>query len=140
MVGATATLNGVDDEPVPSGVVTAIGPLVAPLGTVKASWVSEVTVKATEAPLSVTAVAFVKFEPVTVIDAPTGAAVGENEEMTGGGGVTVKLDVDDALPLGVDTVIEPVTAPLGIVAVICVSDETANAEAGVPANETPIRR
>jgi hypothetical protein len=138
MVGGTATMKDVPDEPVPFGVVTAIGPLVAPLGTVKVSCVSELTVKAVGAPLSVTAVAPVKFAPVTMTDVPTVPLVGENDEITGDGGVTMKADDDVAVPPGVVTAIGPLVAPLGTVAMMRVSDETVNADAGVPAKDTDV--
>ena len=57
--------------PVPAGVVTATGPVVAPAGTVAVIWVSEVTVNvAAVVPLNFTAVAPVKPLPVMVTEAP----------------------------------------------------------------------
>jgi hypothetical protein len=70
--------------PVPFGVVTAIGPLVAPLGTVALTLVLELTVKLAEVPLNVTAVAPVKFVPMIDTLVPTGPLVGLNEVTVGG--------------------------------------------------------
>jgi hypothetical protein len=127
------------DLAVPPSVVTAIGPLAAPAGTVNESCVSKATEKETAVPFSVTPVAQVKPIPVTVTDVPTVPLAGENDEMVGGGGgATVKFEVEVAVPPGVVTAIGPVPAPLGTVAVICVADDTLNADAGVPANETEV--
>src|SRR5205823_14990829 len=52
-------------------------------------------------------------------------------------GTTVKLMLLVALPLGVVTVIGPVVAPAGTVAVMLVSEPTEN-DALVPLNETPV--
>jgi hypothetical protein len=43
-VGAEFTVNDVDEVAVPPGVVTWIGPVVAPVGTDVAMWKSSVTV------------------------------------------------------------------------------------------------
>jgi hypothetical protein len=69
--------------PVPAGVVTAIGPVVAPAGTVAVIWVSEFTVNVADVPLNFTAVAPVKPEPVMVTDVPDEPEVGVNEETVG---------------------------------------------------------
>ena len=60
----------------PAGVVTLIGPLLAPLGTVAVIWVSELTVNRRRVPLKVTAVAPVKSLPVIVTEVPTGPLLG----------------------------------------------------------------
>src|SRR3989441_3173369 len=62
---------------VPPAVVTLIGPLVAPLGTVAAIDVAEFTVKLALVPLKATTVAPVKFVPLIVTVAPTPPLVGE---------------------------------------------------------------
>ena len=49
--------------PVPAGVVTLIGPVVAPAGTVVVIWVVEFTVKTALVPLNVTELAELKFDP-----------------------------------------------------------------------------
>src|SRR5439155_13323170 len=107
---------------VPPGVLTWIGPLVAPLGTVAVIWVLVFTVKLAAVPLKRTAVAPVKLVPVMVTEVPTGPLVGLKELMLGGAGgvVTVKLLALVAVPPGVLTWIGPLVAPLGTVAVIWV--------------------
>ena len=63
--------------PVPVPLVTAIGPLVAPVGTFAVSVVAETTANVgAETPLNVTCVAPVKPEPVTVTVVPTGPDAG----------------------------------------------------------------
>src|SRR3989442_11888715 len=61
---------------VPSGVVTAMASVVAPVGTVAVMEVSETTAKLAGTPLNLTAVAPVKFVPVIVTTVPTGPKVG----------------------------------------------------------------
>src|SRR5260370_34960661 len=51
-------------------------------------------------------------------------------------GVTVKLVALEPVPPGVETLILPVTAPVGTVAVSCVSETTENAGAFTPRNVT----
>ena len=93
---------------VPPGVVTAIGPVAAPAGTVAVSVVSDPTVNGALVPPTVTAVAPVNPVPVTVTVVPTGPLVGLNDAMTGAAGdddapgVTAKShvrhEVDDVVP------------------------------------------
>lgn len=108
---------------VPSGVVTLIAPVVAPVGTVVVIAVSETTLKVALTPLKLTLVAPVKFAPVIVKLVPTMPLVGEKFVIVGGK-VTMKLLVLVAVPLGVVTLISPVVATLGTVAAIEVSDTT----------------
>ena len=82
-VGPPVTVKLVALVPVPEGVVTPIGPLVAPAGTVAAIWMSELTVKAAEVPLKVTDVAPVKLEPAIVTPVPIGPLVGVKPVITG---------------------------------------------------------
>src|SRR5439155_20198203 len=106
---------------VPPGVVTWIGPLVAPLGTVAVIWVLVFTVKLAAALLKkVTEVAPVKLVPLIVTWVPTGPLVGVKELIVGGEAVTVKLPALVAVPPGAVTLIDPEVAPLGTVAVIWV--------------------
>jgi len=86
--------------PVPAGVTTATRPVVAPLGTVAVMVVSEFSVKTAWTPWNFTAVAPVKFVPVIVTVVPTGPVVGERLVTvgSGGGGVTVKLVPEVAVP------------------------------------------
>ena len=78
---------------------------------------SEFTAKVAVVPLNLTAVAPVKAVPVIVILAPTAPLVGEKLVMVGGG-ITVKELALVPVPAGLDTVMVPVVAPLGTVAVI----------------------
>ena len=78
------TVKSVELAPVPAEVVTLIGPVVAPLGTVAVICVLEFTVNDALVPLNATLVAPVKFEPLIVTCVPTGPLVGLNEETTGG--------------------------------------------------------
>jgi len=75
-VKVTFTVKLVVLVAVPPGVVTRSGPVVAPVGT--AAWIAvpEVTVKLALTPLNVTAVAPVKFVPLSVTLLPTGPLVG----------------------------------------------------------------
>jgi len=73
-----------------------------------------------------------------VTTVPTGPLVGENEVMVGAGGVvTVKSLVLVAVPSGVVTLIGPVVAPHGAVAVICDDESTVKLD-GVPLNLTAV--
>ena len=60
------------------GVVTVMGPVVAPLGTVVVIVPEGLTVKVDATPLNETAVAPVKVVPVIVTPVPTGPKVGVN--------------------------------------------------------------
>jgi hypothetical protein len=100
---------------VPPGVVTLIGPVVAPAGAVACIVVSEVTVKLAALPLNVTAVAPVKLVPLIVTLVPTRPFVGVKLVMIGAG-ITMKSFVLDAVPPGVVTLSGPVVAPTGTVA------------------------
>ena len=55
--GHCVTMKFVELAPVPSGVVMAIGPVVAPFGTYATTWVSVSTVNFADTPLKVTLVA-----------------------------------------------------------------------------------
>jgi hypothetical protein len=69
---------------VPPGVVTAMGPSVAPTGTVAVICVPRFTVKLAGVPLKVTAVAPVRRVPVIVTEVPTGPLRGRNAATIGG--------------------------------------------------------
>src|SRR6266508_6222103 len=109
---------------VPPGVVTLIGPVVAPVGTVAVIRVGEFTVNVIAATLlNVTEVVVkpvpLKFVPLIVTLVPTGPRVGVNEVIVGAGtAVTVKFVALVAVPPGAVTAIFPVVAPVGTVAVI----------------------
>src|SRR5438874_1418434 len=66
--GCAVTVNDAGLAPIPDGVVTEIGPVVAPGGTVAVIWLSEFTVNPAAAPLNVTEVAPVKALPLIVTE------------------------------------------------------------------------
>src|SRR5436190_17947284 len=119
---------------VPSEVVTLIGPLVAPAGTVAVIAVAEPTVKLALVPLNSTALVPVHFVPLIVTLVPTGPLPGVKLVIVGGL-ITVKLAALLAVPPGVVTLIGPLVAPAGTVAVIAVA-ELAVKLALVPLNST----
>src|SRR4029453_6849555 len=133
------TVNDVVLVAVPPGVVTAIGPVVGPEGTVAVICVLEFTANVADVPLNLTADAPVKPVPKIVTDVPTVPLVGLNDASVGNGdGVTVKLVVLVAVLFpGFVTEIGPVVAPAGTVAVICESEFTVNV-AMVPLNRTAL--
>jgi hypothetical protein len=114
------TVKVVELVAVPLGVVTEIGPVVAPEGTVALIRVAFCTVKVVaETPLKRTAVAPVKFVPLIWTEVPTGPLVGLNDVIVGAPVVvTVKFVELVAVPSGLVTAIGPVVAPAGTVAVI----------------------
>jgi hypothetical protein len=69
---------------VPAGLMTLIGPLVAPVGTVAVIVVAEFAVKLALVPLNRTAEALVKLVPLMVTVAPGGPLVGVKLETVGG--------------------------------------------------------
>jgi hypothetical protein len=86
MVGGGMTVKLVALVAVPPGVVTAIGPVVAPAGTVAVICVERSTLKvAALTPLKVTEVAPVKFVPVITTLSPVPPLVGEKLEIVGAG-------------------------------------------------------
>jgi hypothetical protein len=115
--GVVVTVKFVELVPVPADVVTAILPVVAPLGTVAWMVVLVLTVKVEAArPLNVTDVAPVKFVPVIATLVPTGPLAGVNDVTVGGlppPPVTEKLVELVPVPFGVVTLIVPLVAPLG---------------------------
>ena len=68
---------------VPSAVVTVIGPVVAPAGTVARICVVEFNVNVAFTPLNRTAVGAMKLVPSIVTCVPTGPVIGEKEEIVG---------------------------------------------------------
>ena len=144
IVGAgTVTVKLVPLVAVPPGVVTVILPVVAPVGTfvsIRVPWVFTVTGDALT-PLNRTAVAPANPLPLIRTEVPTGPLFGENEEIVGAAAVvvTVKFVALVAVPPGVVTVIFPVVAPLGTVAMILVPDPfTENEFAATPPNVTAV--
>src|SRR5262245_4965379 len=120
--------------PGPAGVVTLILPKLAPAGTVAVIRVAELTVNAAGVPLNLTAVVPVKFTPLTTTLAPTTPLVGANPVIRG---ATAKLVALVAVPPGVVTLMGPVVAFGGTVAVICVLPLTVKAAAR-PLNFTAV--
>jgi hypothetical protein len=123
IVGGYLTVNDPALWPVPAAVVTLIRPVVAPEGTVALISVDDSTVKPAEVPLNFTAVAPLKPLPLMVTEVPTGPLVGEKDETTGGL-VTVNDPALWPVPAAVVTLIFPVVAPAGTVALISVEDTT----------------
>src|SRR5438034_1248624 len=108
-VGALAvTVKLLELVAVPPGVVTLMGPVVAPLGTVAEIEVEEVTEKLALVPLKVTAVAPVKFVPLIVTVNPTCPLVGVKLVIVGGLATTVNELGLVAVPWGVVTLSGPV--------------------------------
>jgi hypothetical protein len=122
---------------VPPGVVTRIGPIVAPAGTSARIELAESTMKPALTVLKVTAVAPLRFVPLIVTMVPTGPLVGVKLVMVGAGVVTVKLVVLLTVPPDVVTLMGPVVAPLGTVAEIEVEEVTVKL-ALVPLNRTAV--
>src|SRR5947207_1601382 len=121
---------------VPPGVVTLIGPLVAPAGTVAVIAVAEPTVKLALTLLNSTAVAPLKLVPLIVTLVPTGPLLGVKLVIVGGL-MAVKLAALLAVPSEVVTLIGPLVAPAGTVAVIAVAEPTVKL-ALVPLNSTAL--
>src|SRR5213596_330292 len=134
-----ATVKLAELVPVPPAVVTLILPVTAPSGTVAVIWVAELTTKLVAAtPPNFTEVAPVKPVPWIVTEVPTGPLVGVKDVIVGAV-VTVKSDALVAVPPGVVTVILPVTAPLGTLAVTRVpAPFTENVVAATPPNFTEV--
>ncbi|HMI52156.1 MAG TPA: hypothetical protein VK525_11625 [Candidatus Saccharimonadales bacterium] len=123
------------DVAVPPGVVAVILPVVAPGGTPAVIFVLLFTVNVAVVPLNFTALAPVKFVPVTATLVPVVPVVGVKLVMVGAAGVTVKALGEAALPPGVVTRIEPVVAPAGTLVAIWVALCTVKV-AGVPLKES----
>jgi len=136
IVGGGMTVKLLALLAVPPAVVTLIGPVEAPLGTVAAIEVDEFTVKPALTPLNRTALAPVKLVPLMVTIVPTPPLVGEKLVIVGGG-MTVKLPALLAVPPGVVTLSGPLVAPAGTVAVIVVAEPTVKL-ALVPLNRTAV--
>jgi hypothetical protein len=129
-------MNTFVEVAVPPGVVTAMAPVVAPVGTVKVMVVPFTTVKPViTTPFRVTEVAPVKLVPVSVTTVPTVPIPGVKDVMVGAG-ITVKLVAEVAVPVGVAIVITPVVAVFGTVAVTCVAEFTKKVVAALPLNAT----
>ena len=115
IVGAGMTVKVLPLLAVPPAVVTLIGPVEAPAGTVAVIVVAEFTVNVALVPLNSTALAPVKLVPLMVTLVPTGPLPGVKLEIVGGL-TTVKLPALFAVPPAVVTLIGPLEAPAGTVA------------------------
>ena len=123
---------------VPPGVVTDIGAVIAPAGTVAVICVFETTVNAAAFVVpNLTAVVQSKPVPLIVTTVPTGPEAGEKPVIVGGG-ITVKLPELVAVPPGVMTDICPELAPAGTVALICSSEMTVSPVRFVPFSVTAV--
>jgi hypothetical protein len=125
---------------VPPAVVTAMGPDVAPAGTLNVSEVPVLVVMPTGVPLSVTPVAPFRFVPLTVTTVPAPPLGGANDDTIGikpVGNVMSKVVSAVAIPAGFASATEtgPSGAPGGTVARTWVAD-TITYVAGTPANCT----
>jgi hypothetical protein len=136
-VGPVVTMKSGVAVAVPPVVVTVIGPVVAPAGTVAVICVVLATVNVALTPLNRTFRTLAKLAPKMLTTVPTGPDGGVKLLMMGGVGpvVTMKSGVAVAVPAVVVTVIGPVVAPAGTVAVICVVLATVNV-ALTPLNRT----
>jgi hypothetical protein len=122
--------------PVPPIVVTAIGPVWAPVGTLAVIFVAEFTVNVVAlTPPNVTFDAPVKPVPTIVTGVPTEPDVGLNEITAGG---TLKLVCVLSLPLGVVTVTTPVSEAGETTTVMKLSLITLKLVAGVPSKSTAV--
>jgi hypothetical protein len=127
---------------VPPGVVTVTSPVVAVPPTVATIWVAEFVPMAAATPPMVTDEALLRLEPLMVTCVPTGPLIGEKLLIEGGGGRTVNQLALLPVPPAVVTLMVPVVAPFGTVAVIWMSLSTVKLSAAVPLNFTcvaPVR-
>jgi hypothetical protein len=83
-VGGLMTVKLLALLAVPAGLVTLIGPLAAPAGTVAVIVLAEFTLKPALVPLNSTAVAVLKLVPLIVTLVPTGPLPGVKLETVGG--------------------------------------------------------
>jgi hypothetical protein len=107
MTGGMVTIKSVALVADPPDVVTVIGPVVAPEGTLVLMVVEVTLVIVAWTPLKKTVEVGPKFVPVIVTPVPTGPLVGVKSEIVGGGGT---LTVRRVLPL-----IEPDVAVMLVV-------------------------
>lgn len=120
----TVTVKFVADVAVCPPTVTVIVPVVAPDGTVTVRLVALAAVTVAVVLLNFTVLfagVALKFVPVIVTGVPTGPDDGEKPDMVGTG-ITVKSDADVPVCPPTVTVILPVVAPLGTVAISCVAE------------------
>ena len=140
LVGLKPVIPGLTENvpelvPVPAAAVTVIFPVVAAVGTVAVIFVDEFTVKDAAKPLNFTEVIAAKFEPLIVTEVPTGPLPGENPVTRG---ATVNVPELVALPAALVTLIFPVVALVGTLAVIWPSESTLKVPEEVPLNLTAL--
>src|SRR5439155_3115227 len=134
-----STLKSTTLVPVPPGVITDIGPVVARMGTVATISVSELTSNEAFLPWNFTTDVPVYPVPVIVTVVPAGPLEGANSAIVGGGdGVTTRSIALAPAPSASVTETGPVVAPTGTIAVICVSASTLNDGAAVSLKATPV--
>jgi hypothetical protein len=122
----------------PPGVITVNEPVVAPVGTVVLTWVSEITLKVAVLLLkNLTEVVPAKLVPLIVTGRPMAPLAGDSEEIAG---FTVKVLALVAVPLEFVTVMLPVVAPDGTSAVIEVAEFIVKfwGRTAVPLKATPV--
>jgi hypothetical protein len=115
MIGPALVVKSMLEVALPLVVVTVIGPVVAPEGTVALISVVEVTVAVAVMPLNLTVVGGTKLPPEMTTGEPLVPTAGENPVMIGSV-PEVKIFVLTLVPALVITVIGPVTAPGGTAA------------------------
>jgi len=123
---------------VPVDVLTLIGPVTAPLGTVALTDPPVLTENTAATPPTLTAMAPPRSFPLIVSLVPTGPLPGENPVTLGSTTAVTVNGPPLAVPPAVVTVTTPVIAEDGTVAVIDVSDPTVYAVAGTVPNFTPL--
>ena len=87
------TLNAVVDVALPAGLLTVIGPVSAPFGTVAWIWFSEMIENRAETPPKETPVAARKPDPLIVTFFPTLPSAGVNDVIVGGTVSTLQFQV-----------------------------------------------
>src|SRR6185369_4969581 len=130
--GKTVKLRGLGK--LPAGVTTVIGPVVAPAGTTAAISCGETSVNTALTPLNRTAVAPVKLVPLIVTLVPAAPLDGVNPLICGAMKKLLRLV---AVPPAAMTVMKPVLAPAGTVAIIRLLEMTVKT-AGAPLNFTAV--
>lgn len=130
-------VKGEADRAVPPGVVTLTIPASAPAGSVAVICPSLLTVKVISAAPILTLLTPVKPTPTIASVVPTEPLPGLRRTIFGAV-IIVKGAPEAAVPLGVTTLITPVAASAGTVAVICVPLLTVKAVAGVEPNFTAV--
>ena len=83
MLALVPTVKSLELVTLPPLVVTLIFPVVAPVGTVAVTSVSETTVKLADFPLNATLMVCTSPVPLIVTGVPTGPLGGENESIVG---------------------------------------------------------